>query len=211
LGFVGAPYTLYTYAVEGGHSGNLISSKKGLYDGRWDAFTDIMIPEVIKEMSVQAQGGADAICLFDTAAGELSQYDYESFVFPKIKAQIEGFKSEHPETRIVYYSKFTHTQYLTPLFDLPIDVFGVDWRHDLAETQKLLPKDRYIQGNIDPAWLHLEWNDLKANLNNYKKHLDSLDMDYSRWIFGLGHGVTIQTPEENVRNTVKWVEENLLY
>ena len=66
-----------------------------------------------------------------------------------------------------------------------------------------------IQGNIDPIWLHLPWNQLENNLNSFKEYILSKNVDFNRWIFGLGHGVTIQTPEENVRNTVKWVKENL--
>ncbi|MEI7670264.1 MAG: uroporphyrinogen decarboxylase family protein, partial [Pseudomonadota bacterium] len=65
LGFVGAPFTLYTYAVEGSHSGNLTDSKRGFYDGRFKGFCEMLIPELLSEMSLQAQGGADAICLFD--------------------------------------------------------------------------------------------------------------------------------------------------
>ncbi len=211
LGFVGAPFTLYTYAAEGAHKGNLVSSKKGLYDGRFEAFMQKLIPEVVTEMKIQAEGGADAVCLFDTAAGELSFADYDRFIVPKINEMVSEFKKDYPNKKIIYYSKMTHPHYLEPLYDSKIDVFGVDWRHDIARTQKKLPKDKYIQGNIDPVWLHLPWAELKANLEDYKKHLIKNDFDFSHHIFGLGHGVIIETPEENVRNTVKWVHENLRY
>ncbi len=211
LGFVGAPFTLYTYAAEGSHKGNLVSSRKGLYDGRFEAFMEKLIPDVITEMKVQAEGGADAICLFDTAAGELSHFDYHRFICPKIIQMVSAFKQAYPDRKIIYYSKFTHAHYLEPLFTSGIDVFGVDWRHDIVDTQKKLPKNKYIQGNIDPIWLHLPWKELEQNLNTYKAELVEKGFDFSRHIFGLGHGVTIETPEENVRNTVKWVHENLTY
>ncbi len=211
LGFVGAPFTLYTYAAEGAHKGNLVSSKKGLYDGRFDAFMQKLLPDVISEMLIQAEGGAQAICLFDTAAGELSSFDYQRYITPYILKMVDAFKNSYPEKKIIYYSKFTHPHYLEPLFESRIDVFGVDWRHDIAHTQKLLPRDKYIQGNIDPIWLHLPWENLKANLEEYKEHLIKNNFDFSRHIFGLGHGVTIETPEENVRKTVQWVHENLTY
>jgi uroporphyrinogen decarboxylase len=66
LGFVGAPFTLYTYATEGAHKGNLISSKQGLYDGRFNYFLEFLLPQLKENMAIQAEGGADAICLFDT-------------------------------------------------------------------------------------------------------------------------------------------------
>ena len=72
LGFVGSPFTLYSYAVEGAHKGNLNSSKLGLLDGRYQGFVEILFDNLLAEMCVQAEGGADAVCLFDTACGEVS-------------------------------------------------------------------------------------------------------------------------------------------
>ena len=79
LGFVGAPFTLYSYAVEGSHSGNLTASKLGFYDGRFEAFMEKLLPELITNMKIQAKAGADAICLFDTAVGECNFQDFIDF------------------------------------------------------------------------------------------------------------------------------------
>ena len=46
LGFVGAPFTLYSYATEGSHAGSLTSSKLGLYDGRFQGFLEKLMPEL---------------------------------------------------------------------------------------------------------------------------------------------------------------------
>ena len=206
LGFVGAPFTLYTYAVEGSHAGNLVSAKKGLFDGRWDAFTKLLIPEVIEEMVIQAEGGADAVCLFDTAAGELSPGDYDEIVVPKIHEILQGFKERCPGKKIIYYSKHTQIAHMKCLnFDL-IDVLGVGWRCDLVEVQKILPAHVFIQGNLDPAWLHLPWEILERKATKYYDDLRKRGLDFSRWIAGLGHGVLIQTPEENVRGLVKLIQ-----
>jgi len=209
LGFVGAPFTLFTYATEGSHKGFLKLTKTGLYDGRFEGFMEKLFPELMEEMYQQAAGGVDAMCLFDTAAGELSLKDYKEFILPWIKRITKTFKSKFPQTRIIYYSKYTHAHYLREIQDDNIDVLGVDWRVDIADTLNEFGKDYMIQGNIDPIWLHLPWNQLEANLNSFKEYMVSKNIDFNRWIFGLGHGVTVQTPEENVRNTVKWVKENL--
>ncbi|MCB9091666.1 MAG: uroporphyrinogen decarboxylase [Halobacteriovoraceae bacterium] len=205
LGFVGAPFTLYTYATEGAHKGNLISSKQGLYDGRFEMFLDHLIPELIENMSVQAEGGADALCLFDTAAGELCFSDYDRFLIPAIQTVAKEFKKRHPNKKLVYYSKMTHIPYLEALYCDEIDVIGVDWRVDIVEAARKLPK-AYIQGNIDPTWLHLPWKDLEDNLKRYRDHLEKNNFPFERWIAGLGHGVIIQTPEENVRKTVQFFQ-----
>ncbi len=206
LGFVGAPFTLYTYAVEGSHAGNLVSAKKGLYDGRWEEFTKLLIPELLKEMMVQAKGGADAICLFDTAAGELSPGDYKELIVPKLNQVLKEFKKNCPDKKVIYYSKHTQAAHVKALDLSLIDVLGVDWRCDLVEIQKLLPPHVFIQGNLDPAWLHLPTALMEKKVRAYYDDLRARGLDFKRWIAGLGHGVLIQTPEENVRQLVKIIQ-----
>lgn len=210
LGFVGAPFTLYTYAVEGSHAGNLVSAKKGLFDGRFEGFCNILLPELLKEMLVQAKGGADAVALFDTAAGELCVEDYKEFIVPKISGLLKQFKALSPNTKVIYYSKHTQAQFVKALDLTNIDVVGVDWRCDLVEIQNLLPKDKYVQGNLDPAWLHLPWEILEKKAANYYADLKKRGLDFNRWVAGLGHGVLIQTPETNVRNLVKLIQSQKL-
>lgn len=206
LGFVGAPFTLYTYAVEGSHAGNLVSAKKGLFDGRFEAFTKILMPELLNEMLVQAENGAQAVALFDTAAGELCVADYKEFVVPKITALLKEFKAKSPKTKVIYYSKHTQAGFIKALDLTHIDVIGVDWRCDLVEIQKLLPPHVFIQGNLDPAWLHLPGDLLEKKAKNYYQDLRERGLDFKRWVAGLGHGVLIETPEANVRNLVKIVQ-----
>lgn len=206
LGFVGAPFTLYTYAVEGSHAGNLVSAKQGLYDGRFEAFTKILLPELLEEMLMQASNGAQAVCLFDTAAGELCAADYKETIVPKITELLKAFKAKSPQTKIIYYSKHTQAVHLKALDLTHIDVIGVDWRCDLVEIQKLLPPHVFIQGNLDPAWLHLPTELMEKKAHAYYQDLRTRGLDFKRWIGGLGHGVLIQTPEENVRRLVKIIQ-----
>jgi uroporphyrinogen decarboxylase len=68
----------------------------------------------------------------------------------------------------------------------------------------------FIQGNLDPAWLHLSWDILEKKANAYYNDLRTRGLDFKRWIAGLGHGVLIQTPEENVRKLVKLIQSQKL-
>ncbi|MAZ46974.1 MAG: uroporphyrinogen decarboxylase [Halobacteriovoraceae bacterium] len=209
LGFVGAPFTLYAYAVEGSHAGSLFSSKTGLYDGRYEAFCERLLPNVLDEMILQAQGGADAVCIFDTAVGELTVEDFKNFALPKIKFLTREFKAKFPNTKIVYYSRNTHKEHLRAIQDDNIDVMGVDWRHNLAEVINEFGKDYYIQGNFDPCWLGLPWETLENKLASFYQSLEGADL--SRWICGLGHGVLRWTPQENVAKTVEYIHKNFRY
>ena len=210
LGFVGAPWTLYTYAVEGGHSGNLIDSKKGIYDGRWEGFCEILFDNLLEEMRQQALGGAQGMCLFDTAVGELTLKDYTRFVLPKIKGITREFKKEFPDIKVVYYSKLTHLNYLREIQEDSIDVLGVDWRMDINECLNELGKDYYIQGNLDPSHLHLPWNLLEKKWMELWNGLSD-NVNLNHWICGLGHGVLQKTPEENVQKSVELIHNRFLY
>ncbi len=210
LGFVGAPWTLYTYAVEGSHAGNLTNSKKGFYDGRWQGFCELLFPNLIEEMSVQAEGGADAVCLFDTAVGELTLPDFKEFILPMLRKVTAEFKKRHPNKKVVYYSKLTHLDYLQSIEDKNIDVLGIDWRMSLPTALKTLGNDYMIQGNFDPSYLHYDWPVVEKKLEQFWAPLKDLK-NLDRWICGLGHGVLQQTPESNVKRTVEYIHKNFVY
>jgi uroporphyrinogen decarboxylase len=211
LGFVGAPWTLYTYAVEGSHSGNLTSSKKGFYDGRFKGFCELLLPELLAEMSMQAEGGADTVCLFDTAVGELMLSDFKEFILPVLREVTSQFKKTHPTKKIVYYSKLTHLDYLKSIEDKNIDVLGIDWRMSLPTALRELGNDYMIQGNFDPSYLHYDWDLCQKKLDQFWGPLKNSNLPLHQWICGLGHGVLQQTPESNVKNAVAYIHDHFHY
>ncbi len=205
LGFVGAPFTLYTYASEGSHKDGLHLSKRGLYEGRYEEFFKMLRPCLEIEMNLQAEGGADAVCLFDTAVGELSPQDFEKYILPTLTVLCKNFKNKFPKTRLIYYSKNTSQTHLRLIANInELDVLGIDWKNDLHATLDEFGEKFYIQGNIDPDWLFLPWAELELRLQSLWDGMKG-HRHLSKWIFGLGHGVLPNTPEENVRKTVEWV------
>ena len=211
LGFVGSPFTLYSYAVEGAHKGNLISSKLGLLDGRYEGFVEILFDNLLSEMCVQAEGGADAVCLFDTACGEVSLETFKTYLLPTIKKLTSAFKKLHPEKKVIYYSKMTNLSYLREIQDDNIDVLGVDWRMNLTEALDELGNDYYIQGNLDPSFLFASWENLEKQWMKVWSQVQESKVGASKWICGLGHGVLPKTPESNVANSVKLIHEKFIY
>ncbi|MDH4467228.1 MAG: uroporphyrinogen decarboxylase family protein [Bacteriovoracaceae bacterium] len=210
LGFVGAPFTLYTYAMEGGHHGNLIESKKGFFDNTFKRFFELLKPEILNSMYAQVTGGADVLCLFDTAVGELCLIDFEKFIVPAIEELLSDFKMKFPHVPICYYSKLTHLDYLRSLPSNHIDILGVDWRVNLPAALREFGNDYYLQGNIDPAWLHLPKEHLQSNLIEFKNRMLPVSDLWHKWIAGLGHGVLQKTPEENVRSTVDFIHDKFV-
>ncbi len=204
IGFVGGPLTLFFYAVEGCHQGELASAKKGLTDGRFDGFCELLMDLLVQAMVNQARAGADAIAILDTCAGEVDPSTYKDRVLPYLGAVIKNFKEKCPNHSLIYYSKGTTPAYFQHLSGLPIDCLGVDWKQDLCQLLKTWPdswNDAWsIQGNIDPNWLLLDENQLELKLRNYFGEIGNLPPALLKgWVCGLGHGILPKTPEKNVR------------
>lgn len=200
LGFVGGPLTLYCYAVEGSHAGELRSSRRGLLDGRFDGFVERLLDLLAENMSLQARAGADTIAILDTCAGEFDLSDYRSKIIPALAAVVDRFKRLCPKTPVTYYSKKTGPDHWRAVADLPIDAIGIDWNHDIADVLKQWSGRFAIQGNIDPSWLFMASSDLESNLREVFGRVKALPVSTrSGWICGLGHGVLQKTPESNVR------------
>ena len=208
LGFVGGPLTLFYYAVEGSHQGSLDLAKKGLTDGRFDAFNEIMVPLLVENMSLQARSGADAVAVMDTCAGEVEPWLYQQVVIPSLKEVLIQFRRRHPNTPVVYYSKGTgpwHWQHLT---DLPFECLGIDWNHDLSEVLNTWGDRWSIQGNFDPHKMLLPEYAVKKELEKFFNPLMKLPRKkLNGWVTGLGHGVLQTTPEANVREFIRYHRE----
>lgn len=201
IGFVGGPWTLFSYAVEGEHKGNLVDAKTQLT--LFHRFCEILMPLLEANIELQLEGGAEVVMLFDTAAGELSPAVFQSDVEPYLKRLADRFRG-----RLGYYSKGTTPAHLVTLRqNTSFAGFGVDHRFSLDEELKSQPRG-FLQGNFDQALLFCKPSEFQKRLDQYLKPVRLLTPEQRRWwVCGLGHGVLPQTPEENVRHFVKYVRE----
>ena len=199
IGFVGGPWTLFVYAVEGSHKGSLIESKKLI--ALFPRFCEVMVPLLARSIELQLNSGAELVMIFDTAAGELSPNVFKAEIVPQLQVLTEKVSFESG-----YYSKGTQPAHLRhALFtEGGFAGIGVDHRWDLREAFDLFPNG-FVQGNFDQALLLCEQDELKRQLLRYLEPL----INHSRdgWVCGLGHGVLPGTPEDNVRLFVETVRE----
>ena len=199
IGFVGGPWTLFVYAVEGTHKGSLTNSKRLL--SLFPQFCASVVPLLQRNIELQLNSGAEVVMIFDTAAGELSPQLFMSEVVPQLQKL-----TARNGSRIGYYSKGTQPAHLRhPLFtDGSLAGIGVDHGWDIRDALDVSSRG-FVQGNFDQALLHAQPNDLKKLLNNYLEPLRQ--REWPGWVCGLGHGVLPGTPEDNVRLFVETVRE----
>jgi len=200
IGFSGAPFTLASYAIEGGSSKNRVEVKTMMMS-RPDLWHTLMskLSEVVGHyLLAQAQAGAHALQLFDSWVGELSPYDYEHYVMPYSRRAIEI--ASQAGVPIIHFG--TNTSGMLPLIQAAGgDVIGVDWRMDLAQAWQILGDGVAVQGNLDPVALFADWEAVQARTRHI---LESIKGKHGH-IFNLGHGILPQTPIDNVRRLVDFV------
>ena len=201
IGFVGGPWTLFVYAVEGTHKGSLVNSKRLL--PLFPRFCESIAPLLERNIELQLSTGAEVVMIFDTAAGELSPAIFQAEVVP----QLRRVTSSNAE-RIGYYSKGTQPAHLRDSFFAggSLAGIGVDHGWDVRDAFDIASHG-FVQGNFDQALLHAAPDDLKEHLHRYLEPMK--DREWPGWICGLGHGVLPGTPEDNVRLFVDTVRETL--
>ncbi len=201
IGFVGGMWTLFVYAVEGGHAGNLQTSKADF--NLQNLFFERMTSLLMKNIQLQLDGGAEVVMVFDTAAGEVSPSYFKSLIAPWLLQLARKFPG-----KLGYYSKGTQSAFFDHEFrSAPWCGYGVDHRWDLPSQLKLKPKG-FVQGNFDQGLLFLDTPDFKKHLKSYfETFLQLSQEERSNWICGLGHGVLPKTPEKHVKYFVELARE----
>jgi len=201
LGFAGAPFTLASYAIEGGSSRNHRLTKTFMYTEpeAWAALLGLLARAVSRYLNAQIAAGAQAVQLFDSWVGCLGPDDYRRFVLPHSRAVLEALPPEAPSIHFA-----TGNPALLPLLrEAGGTVLGVDWRIQLDEAWRVIGHDRAIQGNLDPTVLLTDRETIRLRAR------EILDQAGGRagHIFNLGHGILPQTPVENAVALVEAVHE----
>ena len=202
IGFAGAPFTLASYAVEGGGSKNYAKVKALMYaePAAWKRLMTKLVTVQADYLLKQVKAGAAALQLFDSWAGlALGQQDYVRFVAPYNQQLFEMLAPAG--VPVINFSTGT-TAYLADVAACGGDVIGVDWRLPLDQAWQQIGEQRAIQGNLDPVALLAPWWELRYQID------DLLARAAGRpgHIFNLGHGILPHTPVETVRRVVEYVK-----
>lgn len=200
IGFCGAPFTLASYLIEGGHSSQHLLTK-GLMLGHpklWHRLMQTLSQVVLHHLQGQIEAGADAVQIFDSWVGQLNAQDYETFVLPHVRQIIAGIASY--AVPVIYFGTATATL-LAAIATTGANVISVDWRVNLDDAWTRIGHDLAIQGNLDPCVLCAPMHVIEARVN------EILDRASGRpgHIFNLGHGILPPTPPENVAAVVELV------
>jgi uroporphyrinogen decarboxylase len=203
IGFAGAPFTLASYAIEGGSSKDFSRTKAFMLaePAAWRRLLTKLVTVQADYLLAQARAGAHALQVFDSWAGRaLAREDYLRYVAPHNRELFAAVaRSRVP---VINYSLGT-SAYLDDAAACGGDVVGLDWQLPLDEAWEQVGFGRPVQGNLDPAALLAPWRELGPRID------DVLDRAAGRpgHVFNVGHGLVPQTPVDNVRRLVEHVRE----
>ena len=201
IGFAGAPFTLASYAIEGGATRTFSLTKRFMYNAP-DAWHDLMerLANLIgRYLVAQAGAGASALQVFDSWAGCLSPSDYERFVMPHSATAIAAARGAG--VPVIHFGTGT-ASFLDAFARAGGDVIGVDWRVPLDRAWAQFP-DRAIQGNLDPSALQAPLQELERAVGEVLQRAAGRPGH----IFNLGHGILPDTDPDRVRAVVEMVRE----
>jgi len=189
IGFSGSPWTLATYMLEGGSSKDFRKSKAMLYDAPQNLhlLLDKLARSVTLYLNSQILAGAQAVQIFDTWGGSLSDVAYKEFSLRYMEQILKGLIRQH-EGRQVPVILFTKNggQWLEQMANTGADALGLDWTCDIGNARARVGDRVALQGNMDPTVLY-------ANPTAIRQEVGRILERYghgSGHIFNLGHGIT---------------------
>ncbi|MBD1911195.1 MULTISPECIES: uroporphyrinogen decarboxylase [unclassified Leptolyngbya] len=193
LGFVGAPWTLAAYAIEGKGSKDY-SIIKGMAFSEptiLHQFLSKIADSIATYVGYQIENGAQVVQMFDSWAGHLSPMDYDIFALPYQQQVVRQVKAKYPDVPMILYISGS-AGVLERMGQSGVDIVSVDWTVDMADARRRLGPNVGVQGNIDPGILFGS----KALIRD--RIIDTIRKAGNRGhILNLGHGILPKTPEEN--------------
>jgi len=199
IGFAGAPWTIFSYMLEGKGSKTFSVAKKFLYANPIEAhlLLDKITQSTINYLKAQVAAGADIIQIFDSWAGILSPNQYAEFSLKYIDTICNAI-TEVPVTVFAKGAFFARKE----MGALNCATIGLDWNMDIIESRALIGSNKTLQGNMDPCLLYADYKTIKKETENMLKLFGS-----HRHIANLGHGVYPDIDKDKVKCFVDTVKE----
>ena len=202
IGFVGAPFTMASYMIEGGPSRTFLKTKTMMYrdETLWRRLMGKLVDVLGSFAVLQVAAGARIIQVFDSWVGALGPDDYVRYVAPYSRALIERIRAA--SVPVIHFGTGA-AGFFRELHAAGGDVMGVDWRINIDQAWMDISYRSAVQGNLDPAVLMAPIPELRARVHELLKRTGSRPGH----IFNLGHGILPETPVESVKACVEIVRE----
>ena len=206
IGFSGSPWTLATYMIEGRSTRDFKQAKSMLYNQpeMMHELLSKLADSVIDYLRAQIVSGVQAVQIFDTWGGVLSDQAYVDFSLNYMKKIVTALKNDiHTQnTPIILFTK-NGGQWLPKIVESGCDAVGLDWTTSMSVARSIAGDRIALQGNMDPAIL-------LTNPERIRSEVKRILGDYGSYpgqVFNLGHGITPDVPVSHAEAFVRAVHE----
>jgi uroporphyrinogen decarboxylase len=188
IGFAGSPWTVGTYAVEGGSSRDFSRIKAMMFEepATLHRLLDLLSRATSAYLNAQIEAGAQAVMIFDTWGGVLAPRQYREFSLQYMAAIVDQLSRERDGRRVpvILFTKGGGA-WLNEMAATGCDALGVDWTTDLADARRAVNDGKALQGNLDPNVLYASPERIRAQVAQV---LASYGKGHGH-VFNLGHGI----------------------
>jgi uroporphyrinogen decarboxylase len=206
IGFSGSPWTLATYMVEGGSSKDHRKSKAMLYENpqAMHLLLDKLAQSVIAYLNGQIMAGAQAVQIFDSWGGSLSDAAYQEFSLAYMQKIVNGLIRENDGRKlpVILFTK-GGGQWLESMADTGADALGLDWTTNIGDARRRVGGKVALQGNMDPSVLYASPQAIRAEVSRILASYGSGDGH----VFNLGHGITPEVDPAHAGAFIEAVHE----
>lgn len=195
IGFAGAPWTVATYMVEGGGGHDFHHVRRWAY-GDPDSFQrliDLLVDATVRYLSAQIEAGAEAVQIFDTWSGVLSDTAFQRWCVAPIREITQQIRMRHPAVPIIAFPKGAGVQYQEFPALTGVTAIGIDSSVPPGWAASALQRQATVQGNLDPMLVVVGGRAMAEGAAHILMALGK-----GPFVFNLGHGIVPETPPDNV-------------
>jgi uroporphyrinogen decarboxylase len=199
IGFAGAPWTIFCYAVEGKGSKNFDVAKSFAFSHPEWAHTLLqkITDTTIAYLKEKVKAGVDALQLFDSWGGVLSPEDYRLYSWRYTQQIVEALSEQVP---VIVFAKGCWYA-LQEMSQSKAAALGIDWSCSPAVARQLTAGKKVLQGNLDPAWLLSSPELIKEKTWQMIRSFGK-----EHYIANLGHGILPHVPVAHAQAFVEAVK-----
>ncbi len=223
IGFSGSPFTLACYMTEGSGSDNYFENTRLMLYKRPDLIKHILninTASVIQYLNQQVLHGVDALMIFDTWGGLLSEANYLEYSLKPIQIITRQLQQLHPHVPIIVFTKGGGVWLPHIAQSEGVQAVGIDWTLDIARARNILntytknSKNIALQGNLDPLILLSTPECIEQTATNILYNYYNQQHNLWGYVANLGHGISQFTPPEHVKiyiDTIHQVSKKLIH
>lgn len=199
IGFCGAPWTVATYMVAGHGTPDQMPARRMALEApeRFAALIDLLVDASARYLIGQAEAGADMLKIFDSWAGVLDEEGFERWAVAPVRAIVERVRAARPGIPIIGFPRGAGARIAGYAASTGVNGVAVDWTMPMRRAAELVEPSVALQGNLDPLRLVIGGDVLDRGVDAIAEAMRG-----RAHIFNLGHGITPDTPVENVARLV---------